>query len=347
MKRYALLLTLAGCDPGAETAAPACDDAPLVEQRLHAYDAAGRLVETRVVRDGADDHAWRYEHDEAGRRVRRELHAGDAIVRSEVRVFDAAGRLLSETHGGDLGIWEQRWRYDDAGRPIESVKRGVTVGGDANRYAKPLDFEPVEDPITATAPQGVRMDLWLGPEEAQEERLVVTYKAAGDAEPDAPAGWSLFARRLRTGDTRQDDIDGDLDGDFELRTVTRFDAAGAVVHERMFQREPAERLVSETVVEGRRRTEARFDELGELAHGALTLFDARGERLLREEDRDGDGVVDWRKAFEVDAAGRRVAELRDADGDGLADRRWRYTWTAGQLTREDGLVARDGAELCD
>lgn len=350
-ERCALLcLLLTACDVGPDEATR-CEEAPLTERREHTYDADGRLVQTTVFRGGErPDHVWHYSWD-GDRLVRRRVVVDDVTRLQAERTYDDQGRMVAEVRAVDGAEWRVDWAYDAEGRPVESVKRGAAeaIIVDAERYAKPLDFEPAQDPLAAFAPEGLRIDLWVAtPADGELERLVVTYRGADDPEPEAPAGAKLFIRRLRTGDVRRDDWDTDFNGHFDLRVLTRTDAAGAVVEERLL------RLVGETEVplmettfDGHVRVETSYGEGGRVTRVIRTEYDERGERILREEDREGDGDVDWRKVYEYDESGRRRSETRDRDGDGDADQVWTYTYDGAIVVREDKLEARPDHEFCD
>jgi hypothetical protein len=97
------------------------------------------------------------------------------------------------------------------------------------------------------------------------------------------------------------------------------------------------------------RVDASYGEDGRLERRTRVVYDERGERVLREEDQDGDGLVDWRKVYDYDESGRRTTMTRDSDGDGFADQVWKYVYEGDSavVVREDKLEAHFDREFCD
>jgi YD repeat-containing protein len=325
-----------------------CAKKPMTERREHRYDADGRLVETQVFRDGSaqPNHVWDYTYDAGGRLTSRKLTAGDVLRYSDSRTYDDAGHITAEAHQNGDAAWNDAWTYDDQGRPVERVETGTAQPLlEADGFATPRDYDPPADPLADDAPDGVRVALWL--HTAQDQTWTITYGADGMAAP-GPDGTHLFLTWLRTGDTRVDELDVDLDGAFDLRSTSTLGADGSVVAKRdVALKDGHEVLTGETTFDGHERIEKTYDDQGELASVTRTVYDDHGDRTLREIDQDGDGTVDWRKVYEYGSDGLRTSESRDRDADEVPDQVWHYTYDDGILTREDALEAPDGTELCD
>jgi len=70
-----------------------------------------------------------------------------------------------------------------------------------------------------------------------------------------------------------------------------------------------------------------------------------GQRVLKQEDYDADGLVDWQKRYVYRADGRRIYEERDRAVDGIADQRWEYLYDEqGRLIWE--VITEPGDARC-
>ena len=75
----------------------------------------------------------------------------------------------------------------------------------------------------------------------------------------------------------------------------------------------------------------------------MIYLNAAGERVLKYEDDNADGLANWRKRYVYDAeTGARLYEERDRDADGWIDQRWTYTHTDGLVSRAVQTVPGEG-----
>ncbi len=100
-----------------------------------------------------------------------------------------------------------------------------------------------------------------------------------------------------------------------------------------------------TLEDGVQRTEV--DEDGDVSPEQIThlFLNEAGERVLKQEDMGGDGVVDWQKRYVYRQDGKRAWEERDRSVDGVPDQRSDYTYDAeGRVSWE--VITEAGSQHC-
>ncbi len=140
-------------------------------------------------------------------------------------------------------------------------------------------------------------------------------------------------------------IDEDGDGWADRTTSWTFDAEGRVIE--TTEETPAGRSavrferMPDLVVELR-------DTDGDGADDHVTELHLRpedGQRVLKQEDYDGDGQVDWQRRYIHRPDGKRIIAERDMNVDGVPDQRWDGLYDEeGRLTWE--VFTEPGSARC-
>ncbi|MEZ4463859.1 MAG: RHS repeat domain-containing protein [bacterium] len=314
----------------------------------YTWSDAGRLT-AAVQADGADtplvQHAFDY--DEGGRLVRWTSATADG---EKVRTLerDAEGTLTA-------------WGIEPGGLRV-TIERGegeVVLEATGELYLELDDTLPPGVTLAALAPD------WVA---AEPEILAAVALLVASSQSDDALAQALTESHLRqvqlldaagrptrlgldvNGDgvddfvktwTREDAtetlaIDEDGDGQADHRVVSALGADGLPVVEESFDGEKLARRVTYD-----RAADHLFEDQDDEGDGTVDLrstlfFNARGNRVLKYDDRKADGRPEWRKRYIYDeATGLRAFDEKDENADGQIDERWEYRYdAAGRVIEE-------------
>ncbi len=263
--------------------------------------------------DGIIDLQRAVEYDAFGTLIQyfEETGAG-SVIRSEVSIYNAAGKLVSLALQNSSLDRVEYWTVDD----------------DGLRSTYELDEDndgQIDIRALLTYPAGeTRSDRWT--RQDRDTNLDGSADIVIVREFDA-----LGRKTLQTNDTN-------LDGLPEYEERLTYDSVGRITD---YARDNDGGGIDYAYrwtyapdgLTATRETDSDGDGVYEQVRNQS--FSSMGDLVLDEYDNDGDGQVDSRNVYTYNSAGQRTERAQDTNADGNVDRRYVYEYdTSGQLVRE-------------